>query len=779
MSPRHAVWGRLLPLAAASCLAAAHPATARAQADRVQALETEVAKLGERVDFVLDQYGRAQPTLGIGGMQKRFSEAEIRFLLEDYGAAAVFLYDLVESEAFKQTSQYDTALFYLAESLYHLESYLPAKKFFRELLDRGVERYRQEALQRLIQIAGKLRSYEDIEAYVDRFLEAGGRLKPEVSYVYGKFLFERRDLPLEERIRRAMDAFERVPINTTYGLKARYFQGVLHVQEGNLDEALEAFQSITRRKATKEDDLRVQELAWMAVGRIHYERGEYELAMDAYSRIDRQSDLFFDALYEIAWTQVKRKNYEGALKAAEVLLIGAEDSPLAPEARILMGTLYARAKKYDEALKTYNEVINEYAPVRDEIEALLALHADPVEYFNELIAREGEHFSVESVLPPLAAKWASTQEDVAQAFGIVTELQKGKAGVREGNEIADRILASLDAGTLGPFPTLAEAYQRSTEVQNQVLSLRTRATTLETQLLSSAIPEKLAAELAEARRERERLEREFRTLPTNADEVEARKKRWLAKVEEVEKEAFRLRLASTSLNAQLTAIRKWLQDTKQQRNDEEEALKEFLERMEREKEVVDGLYEQAQALLREIAKVKDGVRSGTIATGDDTLRARYEAALERERQVASKARAAARGVDQTLFTRLDRAAAALDEMNARLESFKHEIQRRADARRQVLRQQVLIEQRRLNGYGQQVEGVMSETHDLVGEIAFNSFRKVQRQFYELILKADVGIIDVAWARKQDKSKEIQRLAQEKDQQLRLLDVEFQEVLQEE
>ena len=63
-------------------------------------------------------------------------------------------------------------------------------------------------------------------------------------------------------------------------------------------------------------------------------------------------------------------------------------------------------------------------------------------------------------------------------------------------------------------------------------------------------------------------------------------------------------------------------------------------------------------------------------------------------------------------------------------------------------------------------------------IALNSFRRVQDAFYALILKADVGIVDVAWSRKADKSKEIQRLAQEKDRQIRFLDQEFKEVLEE-
>ena len=48
--------------------------------------------------------------------------------------------------------------------------------------------------------------------------------------------------------------------------------------------------------------------------------------------------------------------------------------------------------------------------------------------------------------------------------------------------------------------------------------------------------------------------------------------------------------------------------------------------------------------------------------------------------------------------------------------------------------------------------------------------------YDLVLKADVGVVDVAFTRKQDKTLEIQKLANQKDRELKQLDNEFKEVL---
>ena len=68
------------------------------------------------------------------------------------------------------------------------------------------------------------------------------------------------------------------------------------------------------------------------------------------------------------------------------------------------------------------------------------------------------------------------------------------------------------------------------------------------------------------------------------------------------------------------------------------------------------------------------------------------------------------------------------------------------------------------------------THALDCRIAFDSFKRVRRQFYDLVLKADVGMVDVAWTKKQDDTNKIQDLSKQKDKELKGLDDEFKEVL---
>ena len=89
---------------------------------------------------------------------------------------------------------------------------------------------------------------------------------------------------------------------------------------------------------------------------------------------------------------------------------------------------------------------------------------------------------------------------------------------------------------------------------------------------------------------------------------------------------------------------------------------------------------------------------------------------------------------------------------------------------------MLGEQQLLAEYQSNVGSVSTGARDLVGRIAFDSFKRVRQQFYDLVLKANVGNVDVSFTRKQDKTQQIQKMAAEKDRELRELDGEFKEVL---
>ena len=68
----------------------------------------------------------------------------------------------------------------------------------------------------------------------------------------------------------------------------------------------------------------------------------------------------------------------------------------------------------------------------------------------------------------------------------------------------------------------------------------------------------------------------------------------------------------------------------------------------------------------------------------------------------------------------------------------------AAKRAEVLR--VLAEEKaKLNGYRQQVALYAPTSKEVVGGVALQNFRKVSQMVQSVLVKADVGVLDVVWA----------------------------------
>lgn len=66
----------------------------------------------------------------------------------------------------------------------------------------------------------------------------------------------------------------------------------------------------------------------------------------------------------------------------------------------------------------------------------------------------------------------------------------------------------------------------------------------------------------------------------------------------------------------------------------------------------------------------------------------------------------------------------------------------------------------------------------MGDVARLSFDRVRQRFQDIVLRADVGVVDVAWALKEAQTSAISRQVNDQRRELKVLDAEFAEVLRE-
>lgn len=761
------------------------PSAALAQASiteltgRTETAAGLVKSASNDVELVERQYTLVEEPSDEAALLQRYSDAEIRKLLGDNATASVLFYDLVANKDFQKTPRYVDALYYLADSLYEMKNYLGARLYLRQLLDLRGKHYK-EALARYLEIAGRLNFFVGVDDYITQARGlSGGALPAELSYVYGKWLFRRDDLAVEERVPKAQAVFDGLAKEAGGPLRLQsiYFIGVGHVRLKAWDKAIESFTQVTKMTARGARDRQVQELAEVSLGRVYFEVGKYDEAVEHYSRVPQQSDNFPDSLYEIAWCYVRKGELRKAKDATEVLLLVAENSVLAPEAKILQGTLLQKLQKYEDAIDTYNGVINEYAPVRDEIDALLTVNKDPVAYFDELLARNEKSLDVTKLLPPAALKWASTREDVADAVAITNALDESRRGLAESKGIADRILKSLDERGVDSFPLLQEGYSRAAAVETAVTRAEEQLTAIEGELVGSKLSAEQQQQLDAARAEEKALKARIDTLPTTTEQISERKVRIQKTIDALEKQAFQLSIELQSQAAQLVAIRKFVDDTRAQRKGNKAAAddeKAFLERVTNEQNGIDATLAEIDDLRKTLAAERNN--ADKAVSGEDALRRKYASVLDQERVIYNQLRAGLPDESRRLLGRIDVVRADADALKDRVARAKTTIRERVQRRAQKLREQVLAEATLLEGFTRDTDAITGETRNLVGRIAFDSFRRVQKSFYDLVLKADVGVVDVSFQRKQDKTSDIQKKSAAKDRELKQLDEEFKEVL---
>ncbi|MHB1845434.1 MAG: tetratricopeptide repeat protein [Deltaproteobacteria bacterium] len=777
---------RLRPVAAALVaafgLARAAPGLAESPPDprelaaRVDAIEKGLQAQDDQLNLVERGYVQRLKEGGAESLEQRFGKAELYFLLQDYVAASVLLYDLVLNPQFHSSRHYEDGVYYLGESLYHQKDYLGAKQFLRQVIDLGPgQGHFEDALGRYLDIAARTRDFRDMDRYVS-LSRQNGHLSPGVQYLLAKAAFERTDLGPTERLGAAMAAFAAIPPGPHY-LKARYYIGVCEVELGELRRALAQFQAVVQAAPTgAPDEGAIQELGWLAIGRIQYQLGNYQGALDAYQAIPESSASFYDALYEIAWTYVKKGAYENAGKAVDLILLGAPDTKLTPSVNLLKGQLLLKLQKYADAEETFNLVINKYGPVRDEIDALLRAHDDPAAYFEQLLAAKGKTFDVATLLPPAAQPWANSRTDVGEAQAVVADLGDSQRGIAEGRQIVERLEQRISsAGSMDAFPALQAGYARAGAVDSALVSYDRQLVGLEQELLAHALSPADQQALAAAQAERQALEAKFDALPKSETQVDARRTQMVERLATLEKELFRLSLVIQSERAQLVAVHQMQEETAAQRKASSADEAKFAGQVQQELSGLDELDVEVSS-LRTLMKDDQSLASGADATGDAQVREAYATAVSREAELLARARQSAGSSAGDAVRRAAELHARIAALRKRAASSLGAIRQAAIDQAEVIRQKVSIEAKNLEQFDAEVTSTSAHAGGLVGKIAFASFRHVRQSFYDLVLKADVGIIDVAWTRKRDETDKIQKLATDEDRELRLLDDDFKEVL---
>jgi TolA-binding protein len=780
---------------AAACAAAALsiallPASF-AHAQDVESITRELTTIEGQADALTQESLDSTERRSATHVEERLTDGELFYRLQDYVRASIIFTDIVDN--YPTHAAYTDALFLLGDSLFRAGDYLGARTRFREIIAHSQEQrfrpYVQRALGRLIEIAIHTRDFDGVEEVFQQLSRLPpAEIEATTTYFRAKYLYNRAvptddllaaDTPEElaavraridtAALEQARQAFESVAEGSPYYAQSRYFVGVIQTLREQYPQAIEAFARVLRSEASSTEEIEVAELAHLALGRLYYETDQLDQAVEAYQAVPRTSANFDIALYEIAWVYIRMGDATRAERALEVLALAEPDSRFIPDAKLLRGNLLLRNGRYAEAQAVFEEVRQQFGPVRDELDEMLRSHdADPQAYFRQLVRENMASFDADAFLPPLAQRWASLEGDFDRGLGVLSDLAQARELVEQTTELVQRLTAALSQhNRVAIFADLRRQSERATELRNRVARLRQQLVAIEARQGGGG-----SSELESVRAQRRELERFIGEMPTSDEAIDHLDDEILHRFTRLERELARMEVELFGMEARAAAIDSYLHQLETAATPEHPFDQSGAAAMRAElanhQASIEEYRRQIQAFRIEIeaARLQVGVGDDRYAR-QERLRSEYARLVDREHELGGGSDPAF----ERLYRRMDTVEGALEERDA-------EIERIANTRATDMQRQVAEESGRIEGYRTALDGLESEAETVVGAVTYRNFRAVQHRFYDLVLRADVGDIDVAWAIREEHRMRVEMLTLSRTHEMQALDDEFREIMDE-
>lgn len=790
---------------AAALLSCAAGAVAPARADvlddigkKLVTVEGEARELGSGIKKPTGQPRKADV------MSRRLIDAQVAFGVGNFDNAALLLYDYVAQGASPSAGgpatrgrDYDTALYYLAESLFQKKDRVASRTYFSQLVkELPSSKYYQQSLERLIELSLILGDDDGVDAWLaDLDRVPSDKRRPSVPYVRGKYAFALDDFAGAEAW------FKQVPADSEYGFQAQYYLGTAYVGMKELGKATQAMAALLDREPKTDDDARVKELAQLALGRLYYERDQPTKAIDSYLLIDRKSDLFPDALYEVAWVYVKSQQYDKALRALELLALADPTSQRLPTVRILEGNLRVRkaqgihekvmagldtgsasgTEEYQKATVLFTETHALYAPPHDELAKIIAANDDPQAFMAQITGRASETFHTNSTMPEIAAAWIRDEPNVNRVMTVETDLGDIQAEINE----AERTIQRLDAVLGSPnrvniFPSLATKRSRSTELLEDLLAMREKLAEEEYGLAKRGNSNAQLAAVDPLTQRRRALVAQWKAMPDAAISYGQRVEKAQGQFDDVDRQLAEVLVTIDTTQATVVALDKFVKESPEP--SDPTAKKAWVaQRLDAQKVIAElniemaEMHQELDAIRREVVLGRDEAGSGDeVSLRARTLRDQLRAAYADEHRAVARltlADAKRGGKIGDLINRSDAAMGQLDTVNDTIDQI-------VEVALTEVKDTLTYEKAELASYRREFLLYEAESRALGGTVLGNAFRDVKAKFYDVLVRSDVGVVDVGWSQKEESDEDLSRLNVEKQREIKQLRDEFADLIRE-
>jgi tetratricopeptide (TPR) repeat protein len=742
-----------------------------ARADEVDDTLKKLIDLDQRVHIMAMELREAPPPPP-DQADRRVLDAQVLYSLKNYEEAATILLDVVEK--YPNTRAHDDALLLLGESLFQARDLYSAKHYLQEAVSKNTgSKQEQQALQRLVEISLRTGDFDNVDSYLARLQNLPPNLmEPATPYVRGKYYFYRN------RLDDAAAVFASIPTTNTYYFQARYFLATIAVKKGDLAAASQQYDALLKTQAPDAASRDVQDLARLAIARVLYERSQFDKAIDAYLSIPRQSKYWPDALREQAWTYIKAKDWQRAYRSVNLLLLADPDVPDGPDLRILEGNLQLRMSNFYLASDTFSKVRDEFEPIHRQLNQVIVRSQTDPAYFDNLIGKSLDKFDIGAFVPPTAAKWVKAEPEVARMMVLATDMGDMQRDLAESQKLMDRIQHVMEGkGKVGIFPDLASLRTKSTETTNQLVGTRQRYAARIRQILEPLLTAEEKRSLDLIGIERDGIEKQLSSLPTTDEGVLAHERTMKERFAEIDSQASELNVEIQAMEAQLVAIENYYRVSRSEQKIRPEDIREPVRDMRTTIEQLRGLHDKLREAIADARR--DATAAGGIGEVERETTKKLSDTLQRELAIEKGAMVRLTGSDRLQVERMMDLLSRCDSIEQQIHAFDQRIDTQVNARLEKVMGYLAAGKEELAAASGKLGAIMEASKSMGGGLAQAMFTKVADKFYDLVVRSDVGIIDVSWGLKDQKTSVVTKLTNQKNLELKALDEDFRKVLEDE
>ncbi len=781
------------------------PTTTRAEAasellDQARTLTNQVAS------NVAEVGKRAAPTTRPRlGSAERVAAAELLLRNRDWERAIQVLSQVLElhSQGQAPDAAKADAEYLIGEAYVGSEQYLSARRHYLEIVKRAsqssYETYSGRAASRLVDIVLRTGNTEGLDDLIAR-LEAlpSGDPTGALPYARAKAHF------VKGNPAKAKEAVGQVQGNSAYVHQAQYLMGVINMKlaaaavaavapagangqagattastngqatgPSPYGSAIDQFRAVTKLPGDTPEHRHVIDLGWMAIARLSYESDALLDAVDAYSRIGRESPEFATMLYELAWVHAKLGDYQRAQRALEVLSIADPKSLRLADGSLLRADLMLRSGQFDKAFELYQSVRGQFDPVHEQVAQFLKSTTDPSVFYDRLVADSLEQQSSKD-LSPLVIEWARQEVENERAFVVIDDVTRSRDLVKRSRRLAAQLTGVLSSSTRAKaFPDIKRSIEKALAAVNRLSEARL----IIARGLDGTSNEVATAEVMRVRPERRLLMKRISGLPVTEGDFVQREAAGESQWNAVSQRLQQLTLEADKLQAIVNGLSRVLREADQH------GLKIDASTRERYRAEVDANHRDMEVYRQRIRQFQDAIETGRVQIGlgdsryieDGDVRVRFGQLLAEEVNAVATS---GRGVpDAQRFAEAARPVLArIASVEVQLAQILADFDQQTKEGAKRLLDEVAKEASVIEIGAQNLDELDQLARLVVGQAAMANFVEVRDRLKSIVLRADVGIVQQAWEVREEQRTRVLNLQRERAREEQSLNDELREVL---